>query len=367
MAYNYEYPYVDPGMYNDDWLLKKMKQLVAEWDAMQVKFTTLEEYVKNYFANLDVQDEINNKIDAMLSDGTLLYGLYDNIPYGWNYGSLICIGNINNAGVKWDSPTVGGAYTCLGYTISGSRAYSADFIYEDVHIYNGSMKTALANFHSSHPGKKYRNIFYMLSPIDLKQPVSVLVNAIIEFVDYARTFITSAILVPAPVPTYSPSVEDITNYYSKQIDIPISTGILFADYMPYINNVNSICDDNYNVTSVGARYWGVHLSRVLLKDFSDINIFNYSGAEYAIRAELTKPYNIRNWIAKWIFTFYSAPVIGSPILINMPFDSVALQLINNNSPYDTSIMSITSSSAIPITKMEASTYTGECILRFSNL
>lgn len=33
-------------------------------------FTTLKEYVDNYFDNLDVQDEINNKLDEMVSDGT---------------------------------------------------------------------------------------------------------------------------------------------------------------------------------------------------------------------------------------------------------------------------------------------------------
>ena len=31
----------------------------------------LKEYVENYFANLDVQEEINNKLDAMVADGTL--------------------------------------------------------------------------------------------------------------------------------------------------------------------------------------------------------------------------------------------------------------------------------------------------------
>lgn len=28
MAYNYEFPYTDPNMYNDDWLLSKMKELL---------------------------------------------------------------------------------------------------------------------------------------------------------------------------------------------------------------------------------------------------------------------------------------------------------------------------------------------------
>ena len=42
------------------------------------KFNLLKEYVENYFDNLDVQEEINNKLDAMVEDGTLgnLIGQY---------------------------------------------------------------------------------------------------------------------------------------------------------------------------------------------------------------------------------------------------------------------------------------------------
>lgn len=34
MAFNFEYPYVDPTQYNADWLLKKMKDLLARMDSM---------------------------------------------------------------------------------------------------------------------------------------------------------------------------------------------------------------------------------------------------------------------------------------------------------------------------------------------
>ena len=34
------------------------------------KFNELKSYVDNYFDNLDVQDEINNKLDEMVEDGT---------------------------------------------------------------------------------------------------------------------------------------------------------------------------------------------------------------------------------------------------------------------------------------------------------
>lgn len=38
---------------------------------IQEKFQALKDYVDNYFDNLDVQEEINNKLDAMVEDGTL--------------------------------------------------------------------------------------------------------------------------------------------------------------------------------------------------------------------------------------------------------------------------------------------------------
>lgn len=35
MAYNYEFPYTDPKLYNDDWLLKRMKELAAQMEEME--------------------------------------------------------------------------------------------------------------------------------------------------------------------------------------------------------------------------------------------------------------------------------------------------------------------------------------------
>lgn len=43
-------------------------EAVAE---LQELYTTLQNYVENYFENLDVQEEINNKLDAMAEDGSL--------------------------------------------------------------------------------------------------------------------------------------------------------------------------------------------------------------------------------------------------------------------------------------------------------
>ena len=43
--------------------------LKDDFDKLRLEYTALKDYVDNYFANLDVQDEINNKIDAMVESG----------------------------------------------------------------------------------------------------------------------------------------------------------------------------------------------------------------------------------------------------------------------------------------------------------
>lgn len=66
----FEYPYSDMHELNLDWFLAKFKELVEEWNQVQGEWTSLHDYVQNYFDNLNVQTEIDNKINAMILDGT---------------------------------------------------------------------------------------------------------------------------------------------------------------------------------------------------------------------------------------------------------------------------------------------------------
>lgn len=61
--------------FND--LSKETKETIEEYI---LKFTELKDFVDDYFDNLDVQDEINNKLDDMAEDGTLeeIVGAYIN-------------------------------------------------------------------------------------------------------------------------------------------------------------------------------------------------------------------------------------------------------------------------------------------------
>ena len=73
---------------NVDWLICRIKETLAEWAQMEKEFDNLndafldlKEYVTDYFKNLDVQDEINNKLEEMFNDGKLNEILNLFIPY----------------------------------------------------------------------------------------------------------------------------------------------------------------------------------------------------------------------------------------------------------------------------------------------
>ena len=85
-------PYSNFHDLNTDWIIKTIKTLEADWNTyngtweewkndITQRFNDLNSYVMNYFANLDVQDEINNKLEEMFTDGRLdeLLGLF--VPY----------------------------------------------------------------------------------------------------------------------------------------------------------------------------------------------------------------------------------------------------------------------------------------------
>ena len=71
-----KYPYTDFHELNLDWVIERVKKLTEdwaatsqEWDSTEQAWNDLHDYVMNYFNNLDVQDEINNKLDQMYANG----------------------------------------------------------------------------------------------------------------------------------------------------------------------------------------------------------------------------------------------------------------------------------------------------------
>ena len=75
----YQFPGTDFHDLNLDWLLQQMKACLADWattktqwESVAAEWEDLKEFVTNYFNDLDVSQEISDKIDAMAADGSLL-------------------------------------------------------------------------------------------------------------------------------------------------------------------------------------------------------------------------------------------------------------------------------------------------------
>lgn len=68
------YPRTDFHEMNLDWFLRHFKKLLADFYALGLEFDNLDEEVDallDWFKNLNVSDEINNKLEEMAQDGTL--------------------------------------------------------------------------------------------------------------------------------------------------------------------------------------------------------------------------------------------------------------------------------------------------------
>lgn len=76
--FNNSYPYTDFHEMNLDWILDQINKVTAEWAQTltewhntEEEFNQLRQFVNNYFDNLNVQTEINNKLNAMYQAGEL--------------------------------------------------------------------------------------------------------------------------------------------------------------------------------------------------------------------------------------------------------------------------------------------------------
>lgn len=100
-------------------LIKDVNTLTAEMTELQQAFTTLKNYVDNYFANLDIQEEINNKLDKMVQDGT-----FDTIIKAYFNRKFIFVGDSYILGYSND----GHLYTSFAEIINANLGIGATIL-----------------------------------------------------------------------------------------------------------------------------------------------------------------------------------------------------------------------------------------------
>lgn len=81
-------PYTNFHEINQDWFLQEFNKIIAQWKAMQKNFDNLEDafndlknYVQDYFKNLDIQKEIDIKMDEIVNSGRLDILMNNYVPY----------------------------------------------------------------------------------------------------------------------------------------------------------------------------------------------------------------------------------------------------------------------------------------------
>lgn len=87
-------PYTNLHELNLSWFLKTFRELLKEWEEQQQEFSDLkdawhamQDWINDYFDNLDVQQEINNKLEEMYNDGRLaliLNTLFADFEFDYN-------------------------------------------------------------------------------------------------------------------------------------------------------------------------------------------------------------------------------------------------------------------------------------------
>ena len=71
VSLTYEEQIIAIGHYLEETVIPALNNNAEAVAELQNLFIELKNYVNNYFDNLDVQEEINNKLDQMVADGTL--------------------------------------------------------------------------------------------------------------------------------------------------------------------------------------------------------------------------------------------------------------------------------------------------------
>lgn len=66
-----QFPYTNFHEMNLDQLIKIMREMQDEWAETKQQWSDVQAFIENYFENLDVSQEISDKLDQMAADGTL--------------------------------------------------------------------------------------------------------------------------------------------------------------------------------------------------------------------------------------------------------------------------------------------------------
>lgn len=267
-------PYTNFHELNQDWFLNEFNKVLKEWADMKKSFNSLNDafndlrnYVHDYFKNLNVQKEIDNKLDAMAKDGSLTIILTPTIS---KYVSDWLQKHITNP----SNPPLDESLT-----VRGAAADSLSVGFRSILVYNNTITESnitnefndLNNF-----GTSYRN------------------NSIIRYSNLDQTLVNNAPIYPLNGLLLNLTVEP-TSTYNYQIFIADSGYIFFR-----FNNGQWFCNNDYDyLKAYGATFTPSNLPESLYRDLNNLVtsggrnnlILRYSGTGDSVKNLPVKDYS----------------------------------------------------------------------------
>lgn len=122
-----QFPYTNFHEMNMDEILKILKTLQEEWNTTKTEWASYKDYIDNYFANLDVSEEVLEAMRTMLADGTLtnvIDPVIVNATNEWLNTHItpttpIVDDSLSISGAAADSKTVGDKFEALTTALEG--------------------------------------------------------------------------------------------------------------------------------------------------------------------------------------------------------------------------------------------------------
>lgn len=277
MAYNSEYPYTDPYRYNDDWLLGKMRELIEEWAAMkgqfvdlQKEFNELKTYIMNYFANLNVQDEVETILNKWLSNGTISSLLRPLVnvtlgPWIWSRKGVIVIGDEfmlsqNKGGVALHDVIIGGL-DCVPSAVLATNG--ASLMTEGELSYYNIANNWLQN-NADFYQKGYRYLIIQVSYRDKDYSNSAIIQRLSAFYTLFQRSITVLLLVQ-PTPNINPKPEVLNFIRRLRLLAGFSGNNIHIPDMPLLTGESFYNSDQVTLTPSGTQFVGtLYLDKLVM-------------------------------------------------------------------------------------------------------